>query len=179
MRSELAALALVAGLLAGCATTSGPEPAERDARETARLARNLDPALRDRIADELRAAEMRFLAGFADEAWDTVVRIHDDTGDPRALEVLGKLSLYEGRFADAERHLQAARELSADDPVQRDRIDDLIRMTAGFLAYERGAIGEAERHWDAIRDPGVRAAVDRARAPLHDDEAAVAAGGVR
>ena len=179
MRSELAACALVAGLLVGCASTSGPPDVERNPRDTARMTRNLEPGVRDKIADELRAAEMRFLGGAADEAWDTVTRLYEDTGDPRALEVLGKLSLYEGRFADAERHLQAARELSTNDAAQRDRLDDLIRMTAGFLAYERGAVGEAERHWDAIRDPAVRDAVDRARGPFDSDAAAVARGGAR
>ena len=82
-------------------------------------------------------------------------------------------------FADAERHLQAARELADDDPSQRDRLDDLLRMTSGFRAYERGAVGEAERHWDAIRDPAVRNAVDRARGPMDSGASGVAHGGAR
>jgi len=179
MRWELTACVLATGLLVGCASVaSHPTVNEADAREQRRMARNLEPGERDRIADELRAAELRYASGDTDGAVGTVIEIHDATGDPRAAEVLGKFALSEGRFGAAERHFEDARQVARSDR-QKERLEDLLRLAGGFRAYERGALAEAQQRWAAIRDPDVRSALARARATPPNERSGVAQGGAR
>jgi len=179
MRWKLVGCVLAAGLLTACASVdSSASRTDPDARARARMVRNFDPGARDAIADELRAAEMRYASGDVDDATWTVTEIYQETGDARAAEVLGKFALSEGRFGAAEGHFEDALEDAFDDE-QLARLDDLGRLAGGFRAYERGALAEAERLWSAIREPSVRSALAQARTPVRDEPRGVVRGGVR
>jgi hypothetical protein len=181
MRWNLAACVLTTGLLAGCASAVSPGEFEHtETRARARMARNLDPGERDRVADELRAAELRYAAGAPDEATWTVTELYDLTGDSRAAEVLGKFALTEGRFGAAERHFEDAGEAALEDGfAQRRRLDDLLHLVRGFRAYERGALDDAQQFWAAIADPAMRTALARARSFDADEPVRLVRGGAR
>ena len=181
MRWNLAACVLATGLLAGCASAVSPGDVEHsETRAQERMARTLHPGERDRVADELRAAELRYAAGERDDATWTVTELHDLTGDSRAAEVLGKFALTEGRFGAAERHFEDAGEAAfEDDFAQRRRLDDLLHLVRGFRAYERGALEDAQQFWAAIADPAMRTDLARARSFDTDERLRLVRGGAR
>ena len=74
-------------------------------------------------------------------------------------ELMGKVLLKEGRYAEAETFFVSAREGARTDN-DRARLEDLIALSRYFAAYETGQPQQADHHLRDIKNAELQQAVD-------------------
>jgi len=82
--------------------------------------------------------------------------------DPYACELMGKVLVKEGRFADAEEYFVTAEsEYEAEEDVARCK--DLTAMVRGLRSYESGQPKVAQRYWREIENTELKFSLDKAQ----------------
>ena len=178
MKHCVGIMALAAlGLLAGCGAQTKydleireahvalgadfPELAGKHLDRADRIAAKND--LKPRPESALLRAEAHLRRGEVAEA-RAVARAVADRHVPgtrprgQAEEVLAKVAIRQGRFAEARNHLdQAARSYRAEE--DKRRVADLTLLVRGLQAYARGQVQTARQHWRRIADPELKSSV--------------------
>ena len=114
----------------------------------------------DTTSAQLLLAETKLKSGKPVEAVGTVQEVlKDNPRNPRANEILGKACIQDGQFARAEEHLRKAKAEYPDD-ADRQRVEDLLSLARGLVAYGEGDLAVARKYWGSIRDANTRYAVD-------------------
>lgn len=87
--------------------------------------------------------------------------VHGTHRRGQAEELLGKIAIRQGRFADARRHLaNADRSYKAD--ADKQRAADLDKLVLGLQAYGRGRTQLAQNHWRSISNVRMRTSISAA-----------------
>ncbi len=111
----------------------------------------------------LLMAEARLRDGEVPEALALAQQVlAEDPLDPAANEVSGKALLKLGRFRDAELKLLAAQQAYRSTSAEYFQLEDLVNLSRGLGAYADADPDVAQRYWDAIEDPQLRFALDKA-----------------
>lgn len=84
-----------------------------------------------------------------------------DAEDPFANELMGKIQLKQGEYAEAEKHFVAAQE-NYQAELDVVRAGDLLAMSRYCSAYERGNPRLAESYLREIRNADLQHALDKA-----------------
>ena len=173
----LVAVAAAAFALTGCNAQQQHDMALADAQqslqqqfpEKAQL--QIDQA--DRIADrhsvrrgvesKILRAEANIQMGRLDEAQRiaeeiTASEVPGTVARAQAEEVLAKIAIRQGRFLDAQLHLNEA-DRSYVAMEDKARVTDLGHLVRGLEAYSQGQTQIARTHWKSIADEQMRASV--------------------
>ena len=139
-----------------------PEMADEHLTEADRIATKEE--FKPVPAQRLLAAEVQIQLGDLDRAEQLALQVSREyvpgrVENAQAEEVLAKIDIRRGRFADALTHLnQAERSYKAE--ADKKRVADLIYLVRGFNAYGDGETRIAKAHWQNISDPEIRASVE-------------------
>lgn len=116
----------------------------------------------DNTGGQVLLAEAHRVSGENIEAFNAAQEVlKSDAGNGPANEIVGKLLLKEGKFAEAEQRFQTARS-GCEDSAAKQRLDDLINLSRGLRSYSDGDPQVARKYWSAISDAELRFSVDKA-----------------